>query len=240
MDTNFLYFQHGLDSMNSGRIKDRTIQPADLLSIQVFSTSLNQDQVTLFNIPNNNSGVGYQQGYPVSTDGNIDFPVIGKIKVAGLTKPQLEATLNEKLSGYVKDPSVLIRFLHFDVNVLGEVKTPGIHSFEKDHVTVLDAIGAANDLTDYGKRRDVLVIRGNDSTNRSRKYYKLDLTSGSLFQSPAYQLQPDDIVYVGAKDKKLHDITKTTNYDNLRIWQFILSVLSVTASILFVTYNINK
>ena len=87
------------------------------------------------------------------------MPVIGDIKAAGLSKDSLQFLLEQKLAGYIKGPSVLVRFLGFNVNVLGEVRTPGTHKFLVDNVTVIDAISAAGDLTDYGKREDVTVIR---------------------------------------------------------------------------------
>ncbi len=101
---------------------------------------------------------------------------------------------------------MLVRFLQFNINVLGEVKTPGIQSFKTDRVTVIDAISAAGDLTDYGKRENIMVIREEAGI---RKFYTLDLRSGALFHSPGYQLQQNDIVYVSANDNKL----KTLNID---------------------------
>ena len=209
LNRNYLYFQNELDSLST-QMKEPVIQPNDLLSIEVFSKSLNQDQAVIFNIPNGtvNTGAGSAsaQGYQVSSAGTIEMPLIGSVTASGLTKEQLQTVLAQKLNPYVKDPSVLVRFLQFNINVLGEVKAPGIQSFKTDRVTVIDAISAAGDLTDYGKRENIMVIREEAGI---RKFYTLDLRSGALFHSPGYQLQQNDIVYVSANDNKL----KTLNVD---------------------------
>jgi polysaccharide biosynthesis/export protein len=210
LDKNYLYFQNSLDSVST-QFKELVIQPNDLLSIQVYSKSLNQDQATIFNIPNGvvnagTAGVNSMQGYQVGLNGNIEMPIIGSVKASGLTKDQLQTVLVQKLSPYVKDPSVIVRYQQININVLGEVKAPGMHNFKTDKITVLDAISVSGDLTDYGKRENVLVIREESGI---RKYYYLDLRSGTIFQSPGYQLQPNDIVYVSANKTKL----KTLNID---------------------------
>lgn len=198
INRDFLYFQKGLDSIETLQFKETVIQTNDLLSIKIFSKTLNQEQAILFNLPVIQTGNESKEGYLVGMNGNIDLPILGSIKAAGLTKIELQTSLTEKLSNYIKNPFVLIRFLQFKVNVLGEVKTPGTQNFQSEYVTVFDALGAAGDLTDFGKREDVVVIR-EESTRR--KYYKIDLRSGAVFQSPVYQLEPNDIVYVGANKK---------------------------------------
>jgi polysaccharide export outer membrane protein len=152
------------------------------------------------------SGGATPQGYQVSLAGTIDMPIIGSIKAAGLTREQLQQILSQKLTPYVKDPSVIVRFLNISINILGEVRSPGIQNFNIDKITILDAISAAGDLTDYAKREDIMVIR--EEAGR-RNFYTIDLRNGNFFQSPAYQLQPNDIVYVGANKTKL----KTLNVD---------------------------
>lgn len=233
----FTYFQHGLDSIGGINYKERVVQINDLLAIQFFSKSINQEQVTLFNIPNGNGTSERMAGYLVNTDGDIDIPIIGKLNVTGLTKEQLQFLLIDKISPYIKEPSVIIRFMQFKVNVLGEVKTPGPHSFETDRVTIMDAISAAGDLSDNGKRNNVLVIR---EESKKRKYYRINLTSGGIFQSPVYQLQPNDIVYVSASDLKLEEVNHNPNKDSYRGWQFAMSIISVATSVLFVAYNLKK
>lgn len=248
VDNHYLYFSSGLDSIRGiEKVQERIIRTNDVLNIQIYSKSLNQDQASMFNIPATATGAatggtaagsaGVTSGYLVNTDGDVEIAIIGKVHAAGLTREQLETTLVSQLVNYIKDPSVVVRLPAVKVNVLGEVKDPGVHEFNTDGVTIMDAIGAAHDLTDQGKRHDITVIRDDGKT---RKIYKVDVTSGSLFQSPAYYLQPNDIVYVGANDKKLHEINRKPENDSQKSWQFALSIISVAASLLFVTYTITK
>lgn len=239
MDQNFLYFQTERDNIGIVEIKERIIQINDLLSIQVLSRTLNQQEAALFNTPANGisessgSSAGISNiGYVVGINGDIDFPIIGRVKAVGLTRIQLQKELVDKLSVYIKDPAVSVRSLQFNVNILGEVKSPGIKNFPIDRVTIIDAISAAGDLTDFGKRKDVTVIREENGKNL---YIKIDLTSGTLFQSPAYQLQPNDIVYVGANSKKLEAINKNPNPG--ATFRTIGTALSVLFSLLNFYFN---
>lgn len=216
-DSDHLYFQTERDNIGIIHIKERIIQINDILGIQVLSKTLNQQEAALFNMPSvgitgstsSSSSAGNSgSGYVVGIDGNVDLPIIGSVRAVGLTRPQLQKILVEKLTPYIKDPSVSIRALDFNVNVLGEVKLPGTKTFPIDRVTIIDAISASGDLTDAGKRKDITVIREENGRNL---YIQIDMTSGSLFQSPGYQLQPNDIVYVGANLKKLQTLNKNPN-----------------------------
>lgn len=195
----FHYFQTGMDSMKNIQTIEPIIKKNDLLSIQVISASLNQEQTIPFNLPASTA----RAGYLVDVNGNVEMPVIGPVKAAGLTQVALQKVITEKLLPYVKDPSVVIHFLQFEIEVLGMVKSPGTKKFDADRVTILDAISAAGDLADQGKREDVTVIREEDGI---RKMYKVDLRSGSLFQSPAYLMQSHDILYVNASEQKFQEL----------------------------------
>ena len=206
--------------MGIAGFKERIIVVNDILSIQVISKSLNQQEAALFNTPSvgissvtpgsNPSSVsaGAGNSYIVDLHGNIEVPIIGEVQAAGLTRDELRKVLEDRIKTYVKDPSVSIRSMNFTVNVLGEVRQPGAKVFLTDKVTIIDAISAAGDLTETGKRKDILVIR--DESGR-KLYIEVDITSGSLFQSTAYQLQPNDIVYVGANLKKLKLLGRDPN-----------------------------
>ena len=221
----FVYFQTGLDSLKRVQVSEPVIHVNDLLSVQVSSSSLNQEQVVPFNLPGSSNALN-PTGYLVNTAGNIDMPVLGSVKAAGLTQDQLQKAVSEKLMNYVKDPIVIVHFLQFKVNVLGEVKGPGMQKFQVDRVTLLDAISAAGDLTDKGKREDITVIREDGDT---RRIYKVDIRSGSMFQSPAYILQSNDVVYVGPNFQKFRDM-KNANTSNaqtaLRVGSAIISVFT--------------
>jgi polysaccharide export outer membrane protein len=235
----YLYFQKNLDHLNERPLKERLVQISDLLSIQVLSNSLNQEQTMLFSLSNNTNGSTVNTSiiptYLVNTAGDIEMPVMGYIKAVGLTKDQLQVNIVDKISAYVKNPIVIIRFSDFKVNVLGEVKTPGIQSFHKDNVTVIDAISAAGDLTDYAKREDIIIIREEAG---NRKNYSIDLRDGSLFQSPAYQLQPNDIIYVGANAKKMKSL-KNSSYNQKGI-QIFLGVASITTALIYLISTIAR
>src|SRR5207344_1625754 len=128
------------------------------------------------------------QGYRVNESGNIDMPVIGTVNTTGLTIYQLQDFLSRKVSDYVKSPAVIVHYLQFDVNVLGEVRNPGIKKFSTDKVTVIDAISASGDLTDFGKRNNITVVR---REGVKEVFYKVDLRDRKIFKSPVYYLQPN-------------------------------------------------
>lgn len=134
-----------------------------------------------------------QQPYLTAEDGTIDFPVLGRIKVAGLTRTELSEMLGKRISEYVKDPIVTIRILNFKVSMLGEFNRPGTYTFEGERLTLPAAMGLAGDLTIYGRRDNVLVIRDNGT---SKEYKYLDLRSADVINSEYYYLQQNDVVYV--------------------------------------------
>ena len=167
----------------------------DLLSIVVSCDDI--EAALPFNTPmiglgQNNTRSGNEQlyGYLVATDGTIDFPVLGKIKVEGLSRTELAAKLKEELSGYLKNP---IQYLNFKVTVLGEVKAPGSYKVNSERVSIFDALGMAGDLQINGKRKNVLVMR---EEGDEKVFAQLDLTSEKIIHSPFFYLQQNDVVYV--------------------------------------------
>ena len=222
LNQDFLYFQRGADSMGKAMYKDLDIQPNDVLQIEVFSKTLNQDQASIFNF-------SAKDGFLVDMQGMIDFPVLGSIKAAGMTRRQLTNNLTVKLEQYVKEPSVIVRFQQFKINVLGEVKGPGLKTFTTDKVTIIDAISNAGDLTEYGKREDIMVIR--ELPDGSRKVYPIDLRSAAVFHSPAFQLQQNDVVYVGANNQKLKSLKPRKEWRGVQIGS---SILAVATSLFFI------
>jgi len=195
------------DGLNDATISSNTpipesiIQKNDLLSISV--SSLNPEASAIFNIPNVSNvatigpsiGNNVMLGYLVSSDGTIQFPILGSIKAAGLTKEQFKASINKKLIDLklLTDPIVSVRFLNFRVTVLGEVKNPAVISVPNEKISFLEAIGLAGDLTIYAKRDNILVIREEDG-NKTIK--RMNLNSNELLSSPYYYLKSNDIVYV--------------------------------------------
>ncbi len=213
----YVYFQDGPNVMNSQQ-KEIIIHPNDLLGVQVYSKTTNQEQAAIFNIPLGVTPAGYQ----VSEAGNIEMPVLGAVKAAGLTKEQLQDQLVQKLTTYVKNPSVLVRFLQFSINVMGEVKAPGTKTFIVDKVTIIDALSAAGDLTDFGKRGDIMVIR---EEGGKKIFHSVDLRDKSVFQSPVYIMQPNDIIYVGPTNNRLGILG--SDPEKQRKTSFLISLTSV-------------
>lgn len=232
-----------LEDINSGQtvqianVKNIRILPDDKISVLVNS----RDPLlsNLFNLPYVTRQLGaidnrssYSQGlsgYTVDTEGNIDFPVLGKVHVAGLTRSEIAAKIKDELEGQnlVKDPVVTVEFLNLTVSVLGEVQRPGRFSIDKDRVTILDAISMAGDLTIQGKRENVLVQRDVDGKTT---LYRVDLTKGSeLYASPVFYLQQNDVVYVEPNAMKARQAT--VNGNNVRSTAFWFSLVSVLTSI---------
>ena len=223
INSDYYYFRDSKDIVVE-QPKEIVIQPNDVLSIAVYSRSINQDQAIIFNLPASSNTL--MQGYQVSRSGNIDMPIIGAIKAIGLTKQELQDTLVKKLINYVKNPSVIVKFLQFNVNVLGEVHVPGTHKFNVDKVTIIDALSAAGDLTDYGKRDSIIVIREEEGKKIT---YSIDLRKKSIFNSPVYNLQPNDIVYVSPNKNKLKNLS--INPDVQRRTSLIATAVSVAVSL---------
>lgn len=170
------------------------------------------------------------QTYTVDSEGCINYPVIGKIKVAGLTKQEVITLLEKKISTYVKDPIVNVQIINFKVTVLGEVLKPGTYNVNTERVTILDALGLASDLTIYGDRKNVMVVRDN---NGKMEIAHFDLTKSDMFTSPYFYLQQNDIVYVdpNSKRKQAAKYSQSEQF-NLSVITAVISSLSVIASVI--------
>lgn len=212
------------------------IQPKDMLSIVV--TSRNPELVAMFNLPvvsyqagSEVVNSGYNQrlmGYVVDNEGNIDFPQLGALKVAGLTRWELSEMIKKKLirEGYLTDAVVVVEFLNFKVSVIGEVNSPGTYTIEGDKVTILQAISLARDLTIFGMRENVSVIRERDG---ERIIYEVNLCDVDMFKSPAYYLQQNDVVYIQPSEVKARQ--STTDDKGLRMTSILVSSGSLVVSI---------
>jgi polysaccharide biosynthesis/export protein len=204
-----LNFQDGQD-LSTGRLDSITnfakwtIQTEDILMVNVFSS--NQEAVRQFNIMNpgamgNMQMFGGQRmseamiGYRVDSEGNIDIPVIGKVRAKGKTTEEVKIEVEQKIRAteYLKDVNVQVTYLTFRITILGEVNAPGSHILMSQKVNVLEAIGLSGDLTLFANRDNILVIREKENV---RSYARLNLKSKEIFNSPYFYLQPGDIVYV--------------------------------------------
>lgn len=221
------------------------IQPKDMLSI-IVSTK-DPELAAMFNmsVQANRAGVPvesyksnqYLSGYVVDNNGDIDFPVLGKIHAAGLSRWALQEKIVRELTerDLLKDMVVTVEFMNFKVSVLGEVKNPGTYSIEGDKVTVLEAIAMAGDLTIYGLRDEVYVIR---EENGERQNFKLDLRSKDIFNSPAYYLRQNDIIYVQPNEVRAGQ--STINQNSVRSISLWLSITSLLTSISILVVNLVK
>lgn len=222
------YLEHVNDSTGRGVLKQQEllIQKNDLLSIQISSLSTKPDVSDA--IFNQQVVGGAVPGYLVDADGNIEHHRLGVIHVEGLTKNQLSAEIKKRLTEPVElmsDPTVVIRFMNMRVTVLGEVGQQGLVSVSGEKLTILEAIGLAGGITEYGKKNVVKVLREN---NGQRELAIVDLTSKEMFDSPFYTLMQNDVVIVEATGQKQRE---TEQARNLQKVSFGVSLIAVTATL---------
>ncbi|PKP25757.1 MAG: sugar transporter [Bacteroidetes bacterium HGW-Bacteroidetes-2] len=163
------------------------------------------------------------QGYLVNNDGSIEFPVLGTLQVGGMTRQELVEDLKTKISVYVKDPIINIRISNFKVTVLGEVTRPGDYYIENERITLLEAFGKAGDLTIFGKRDNILILR---EQNGIKTYNKIDITKSDFLDSPYYYLQQNDVVYVQPNNAQINSAAYNRNSS------VYISIASVLISII--------
>lgn len=240
------YFQDAqTGALNSVVGKLNTIQTGDVLMISVSSSTPElaipynlfsaRSQIANTTAAANSSSrvisnVSYE-GYTVDSEGNINFPVLGKINVAGLTREQVADRLQDMLRDVMPDPVVTVSFVNFFVTVIGEVTRPGTYNFPGDRLTLLEAIGFAGDLTVYGERSKVMVIR---EENGDRHVEVLDLKSKNIFDSPYFYLKQNDVVYVEPVAAKAKSVSTFTTY-----FPIITSLASLGTSIAMMIYYVS-
>jgi polysaccharide biosynthesis/export protein len=205
-----------VDSIQNLAQTDLKIQPDDMLAIIVSSYNMdaskpfNLEQTTMQTMTTLGGGVGGESmvGYFVDQEGFIDFPILGRLNVMQKTLNETKALLYAKLKTYLKDPVVNIRFLNLKISVLGEVLRPGTLRLTNKRVTIFEAIGLAGDMTPYSNRSNVLLIR---EQNGRRSVKRINLQSASVFKSPYYYLQQNDVVIVDPNKTKANTIADQTN-----------------------------
>ena len=188
------YFQDISDSLSIQQITkgfEARIAAGDILSIHV--SSLSAEASSFFNVVGEETDQQVANTYLVDANGQIEMPLIGTVEVGGMTGIEAKETIKQKLNKYLIDPTVNVRIRNFKVTVLGEVKAPGVYTIPNEKVTLVEALGMAGDLSIFGKRMNVLLIR---EENGSRKFVKIDLRSKELFESDYYYLHSNDIIYV--------------------------------------------
>ena len=239
---NVAYFQNA-DSISlaaSKMLYEAKIMPKDELTITVITTD---PKVAMpFNLAVSNtigtsgqlsSSQGSLQGYLVDNNGNIEFPVVGTLHVGGLTKKQAEDLVKNKIKPYLaasEKPIVTVRMASYHVSVIGEVTKPGIISVPQEKMSVLEALAQAGDLTIYGKRDNVLLIRQDAAGEKHT--YRMNLNDANIINSPFYYLQQNDIIYVEPNKVKAQNSSIGSSTT------LLMSGLSILTSIASLVVNI--
>jgi polysaccharide export outer membrane protein len=229
-----IYFQN--DAIDQSKVSNSyktIVKPDDLLQITI--NALDIEAVIPFNLPAvsfsslSNTAVGQarQQPYLVDNNGEIDFPVIGKIKIGGLTRYEIIELLKSKLSpDYIRDPTINIRIANYKISVLGDVRMPGSYNIPNERITILDALALAGDTNISAQRDNVLIIREEEG---KKLQYRVDLRSNKLLTSPVYYLQQNDVVYV---EQNYANIQSASANSNTTLFISITSLLITLASLL--------
>ncbi|MFD1467591.1 polysaccharide biosynthesis/export family protein [Hymenobacter caeli] len=202
-------------------IRVQSVQPAlsDIFNVTGPQTFTSGDPSTL-----------YLTGYPVDDSGSITLPTVGKVKVQGLSLEQVQTLVQQKVGAYVRDANVLVKLLSFKITVLGEVRAPGRYFIYNPQATVLEALGLAGDLTEFGNRENVKLVR---QTAKGSEVVLLDLTDPKLLQSPYYYLLPNDALYV----EPLKARTARANANNLGLVFAGISAIVLLVSYLTTNHN---
>lgn len=217
-----VYFQGDLESIEQlAEQYSATIQPDDLLSITVFGR--NVEATRIFNQESNTMGI---KTYLVDEEGNIEFPVLGKIKLAGLTRNEAIQYMKGLLSKDIIDPGVSITITNYRITILGEVGKPGTYPLQNEKVTLLEALGMAGDLTINGLRENILVVR---EEGGKRNFYRVNITSEEIFNSPVYYLAQNDVVYVEPNQNKINSARDSSIFRNV---SFAISIASFLITII--------
>lgn len=221
------------DTVAIAKVYVPKIQPGDILSIYV--NSLSSEASSFFNpysannaagalvaAPSSVTGQVAPTGYLVDPSGQIELPLIGSIKVSDYTTTQVRDTLKKRLSIYLKEPTVLVRFLNFKISILGEVTHPEVYNIPNEMITLPEAISMAGDLTLYARRDSIEIIR---DVNGKKVFANVDLSKRDIFSSPYYYLHSNDIVYVKPARTKTQQTDRTIQY--VSIGATLISLLLV-------------
>ena len=210
----------------------RDPQVAAMFNLPTYTRRIGEQANLNANLGSNTNGMS---GYTVKSNGTIDFPIVGEIHVAGLTREQTEAAIKESLvdSKQIKDPVVTVEFMNLGFSVLGEVTRPGRYAIDRDKFTVLDALSRAGDLTIDGQRENVTLLRSEGGKDQA---YQINLLNAeSLYSSPAFYVQQGDIIYVTPNERRQRE--STINGNTIRSTSFWISLSSLATSVAVLVIN---
>lgn len=236
------YLDNVTDSTQFSEVKipELKIQKDDQLSIQIFSISTDPKVDQIYNQPSGGAGVGASsggaaqtttQGYFVDLDGNILHHRLGLIQAEGLTKQELAVEIKKRLTEPVellKDPTVIIHFMNFKVTMLGQIGKPGVLIVPGEKLTIIDAIGLAGGITDYGTKDYVRIIR---ESNGKRETGVIDLSSKDVFDSPYFYLAQNDLLIVGETKQKITDTEQQRITQQIAFAFTLVTVVATLANI---------
>ena len=210
-------------------VNSRDPQVTAMFNLPYYSTRIGQTQSMTNTTGTVSTGTQGISGYVVDSNGDIDFPILGKIHVAGLTREEVAEKIKDELleSRQIKDPVVTVTFMNLGFSVLGEVMHPGRYKIDRDIFTILDALAIAGDLTINAERENVVLVR--QEGNKDHAYVLNLLDAQQLYSSPAFHLQQGDMIYVKPNDKRVRE--STINGNNIRSTSFWFSVTSMLTSI---------
>lgn len=228
---NYLMNVHDTIIRDSIVFKQPVIQKGDLLSIRVYSLANGVDPRAdaPYNLVEGGTGGNTGSGFLVDETGNIDYPQIGTMHVEGLTREQLAEEIKKKLADQLNQPSVVVRFLNFRFTVLGEVGRPGTITVPTERINLLEALGLAGDITEFGKKNTVKVIR---EINGQREIGTVDLTTHDLFNSPYYRLQQNDVVLVEQTARKLKQQDRQELLQQIGIASSIITAIALILNLI--------
>lgn len=246
-----VYFQ-GIDDLSPEQLAKMSqtyttkITNDDLLSINV--TAWDPAAVTPFNppvfaystVPQGEQPLTSSQNlytYLVDEEGNINFPVLGKVRAAGLTRQELAKKMEDMISKYVDSPLVNVQLLNFRITMMGDISRPGSYTIKTDRVSVIDAIGLAGDLQLTANRKNILIIRDNQGIKET---HRLDITDPAIFASPYFYLKQNDIVYVEPIKIKQRSRTSSDRSFTMSVLTSLISSVSIITSMVITLVNLNK
>jgi polysaccharide biosynthesis/export protein len=242
----YVYMQGQFDTAQLSRIKtvEPVIQKGDLLGIIIYSDDPEATKIFNQSVINSTTspsagGIGEitqanlgasptTPGYLVDENGNAEFQILNRIHVEGLTRTQLKDTLVARLTHYLNNPYCTVRFLNFRFTMLGEIARPSLYSIPSDRINIFEALAMSGDITLYGRRENVLIIREN---NGVREFGRIDLTKPEVMKSPYFYLQQNDILYI-EQNKKKSVANDVVTLRNISIATAIVSTAALIYSIL--------